>query len=290
MPQFPPGSQFSERFDPTSVVEAEVVDDNWPKWDPVVPRQPIKLDGMAYWESFTHQFRNPNWLTNVGWGILLMFLPIIGPLLFTGYLMRATDSQIRSNGQRDCDFNWDEIEDYLYRGLWAILVNFLVSLIFVPIIWGCFLLIFLAGMSIASLLGVWEQPDAGPKAAAVVSMYGIGFVCMICLNLVQMVFASPLVLRAGLGKDLGRAFDFAWIKDFVRKMWVEMVNSAVFMLFLGLALMPVGLLLCGVGIIPVAILLHIASAHLWYQWYSLYLQRGGKPILMQVPRPKMQRP
>ena len=96
------------------------------------------------------------------------------------------------------------------------------------------------------------------------------------------LLTAPLILRAGLGKDFGRAFNFGWCWDFALKMWPEMILAGIFMFVVSLALMPLGLLMCFIGIYLISPVISFMQSHFWYQWYRIYLERGGEPILMTV--------
>jgi len=259
-----------------------------PGTEPVLPGSSSHLHGLAYWEAIEYQFRSPNWMMNLFWGFLAvlsqMVIPVAGPVLFLGYQFRVTDALIRSNGQSFPDFNWDDVEDYFMRGLWAILAAILVTIVTVPFILGGF---YCGMFGILALLtsGGNNKPEDGPivlSAIIGVAVFLLFFAAIMVVNLVS----SPLMLRAGLGKDFSRAFDFRWVFDFAGRMWGKMVLSTLFLTMMSLVLMPLGLVVCFVGIYASAVILQMAGTHFWYQWYVLYLQAGGEPIYLTLTKPR----
>jgi hypothetical protein len=88
----------------------------------------------------------------------------------------------------------------------------------------------------------------------------------------------PMLLRAGLSQDFGQAFKFAWIKDFLTRMWMELLLTILFLMATGMVVAMLGMLACCIGIIPAAVIIMMASAHLVGQLYAIYLSRGGEPI------------
>jgi hypothetical protein len=78
-----------------------------------------------------------------------------------------------------------------------------------------------------------------------------------------------------LAQDFTAGFDLAWIKDFVAKTWVEVLISALVLILVAHAVI---LCTCFVGLLAVIPLVPLVQAHLWYQFYALYLSRGGTPV------------
>ena len=104
---------------------------------------------------------------------------------------------------------------------------------------------------------------------------------MLAIILLSVVFGlvlMPMMLGAGLGQELGPAFNFTFIKEFVARMWKEMILSSLFLSATAMVLMFIGALFFCVGMYPAMAVMMLANAHLLYQLYALYLARGGMPI------------
>ena len=104
------------------------------------------------------------------------------------------------------------------------------------------------------------------------------------LNVILSLVKTPMLLRAGLTQDLGAAFSKAYTLDFLRKMWLELLLAGLFLAFTSLPLVLLGEACCFIGVFPAIALVVMAEHHLYYQLYTLYLQRGGMAIPLK-PEP-----
>jgi len=223
--------------------------------------------------SFKFVFENPNWLVNALLSFLCQivagFIPIVPQMILMGYQFEVIDNLLETRGTRYPDLNLNRIGDYLGRGVWPFLAMFVVgiawSLVFVP-----FVLI-----SVGCIAGV--AGAAGQDAGTILATIGIVLAVAIGLVLIvlMMLVVTPATLRGGLTQDFGASFDFAWINDFVRKMWVEVLLSTLFLVFASLVAIACT---CGLGYFIVVPLVPFVQAHFWYQFYVLYLARGGTPV------------
>jgi hypothetical protein len=115
----------------------------------------------------------------------------------------------------------------------------------------------------------------GDAAWAVMLLFYLGLYAFLA---VVSFFMIPLLLRAGLIQDFAPAFAPAFAKDFVGKMWVEMLASTLFLWVTSPFVLLAGALVFCVGYLPATVVFLLAQHHLWYQLYELYLRRGGLPI------------
>ena len=122
-------------------------------------------------------------------------------------------------------------------------------------------------------------------------VFVVFFVLMLVLLLLSPLVIMPMSLRAGLMQEFGAAFDFGFVRDFIRRVWVDVLLGQVFLFTTYLVLLPLGLALCCVGIYPLMVLWLFAHTHLVFQLYELYLARGGQeiPLATNAPpvRPEM---
>jgi hypothetical protein len=159
----------------------------------------------------------------------------------------------------------------------------LVILINVLVIGAVVAMLAVATLICAGILG----SAGGDDLAGLLVPIGMlmGGVLAIALIAAASIYMTPMVLKAGLAQDLGAAFDFAWVNDFVRKMWVETLLSSLFMIGSTLALLVVTCFLAAIVIGPIV---PFVSTHFYYQLYSLYLSRGGTPIPLKPRAPVIQ--
>src|SRR5262245_3305784 len=83
---------------------------------------PGPFGGIEYKRMYSYVFENPNWVTNVLLvGVCFLsgtVIPVIGPLLVTGYQCEVVLGLLASRGARYPDFDFNRFTDYLLRGLW----------------------------------------------------------------------------------------------------------------------------------------------------------------------------
>jgi hypothetical protein len=231
------------------------------------------LAQMEYLRSFQYIFENPNWLMNLLWSFLCQLagqvIPILPAMVFMGYQFEAVEELHASRGARYPDFDVNRLMDYLSRGIWPVLVLLMFAFGFVIVFLG----VLVGTMVCTGAMGAAGGDDAAPVLVPVGLALGsiLGLVVVVALA----IYSTPMILRAGLAQDLGAAFDFAWVSDFARKMWVETVLSA---LFLTVSVVALVLLTCGLAGIVLGPMMPFVSTHLYYQLYSIYLSRGGTPV------------
>jgi hypothetical protein len=233
------------------------------------------LSSLQYGEAYTYVFNNPNWGLTLLFGSICQLLPVVGPMVLMGYQFEIIEALQRGGRGGYPDFIFDRFGDYLKRGVWPFLVQLVVSLVV-----GLPLTMFLYVMMFAVTLLACA---AGPRVGPVVACLGIGVSAVVFTGVLVLIgfLTVPLYLRAGLTQDFSEAFRLEFIKDFVRKVWKEMLLGGLFMGVTSIVLAFVGMGVCCVGVYPAAALIMLATAHIYYQLYHLYLSRGGVPILLK---------
>ncbi len=234
--------------------------------------------GLQLGEAYSFVFQNPNWGMNLLLGTVCQLIPVVGPIVFLGYEYELIEALHRDPRRTYPDFDFNRFTNYLTRGLWPFLVALIVSLVLVPVIWLAMAIGFFALASIGAAAG--GNQAAGPAVALVCLLMFVGIILLSCAMSALIV---PVVLRAGLTQDFAAAFNFEFFKDFLRRMWLETLIAAGFIVLTGIPLMLVGMLLCIVGMYPAMTLMLLAQTHLHYQLYELYLERGGQPIPLKEP-------
>jgi hypothetical protein len=220
---------------------------------------PVRGGGsIQYLRAFQYILENPKWLTNILLTALCYLIPIVGPLVGSGYLYEVVESLATRGDRRYPDFDFGRFGKYLMRGLWP----FLMTLIIYLPIW---MVLGVVGIACAFILpNILQHLYAGVE--------------YILLLFVLPLAMMPLWLRTGLSQslDLGATFKFA--PDFFKRVGKEAVIAQLVLAVAGAVLSMVGMALCCVGMFPALAVLVLAYANLYAQLYQLYLQRGGQPI------------
>jgi hypothetical protein len=230
---------------------------------------------MNYLRSYQFLFDSPKWLTNLLAGTLALLVPIVGQMVFLGYQFEILESLHLHGEARYPDFNTNRLSKYLNRGVWPFLVDMVVRLV--------------VGVLLVPVFGVivFVMIIAAEKNKEASGVFFVIFFCfyallIIVVNLLLPLVVTPIVLRAGITQDFGAAFSLEFIKDFVRKMWVEMVLAQLFFMVTGLIVGLIGFMACIVGVYPAAALVSFAQGYILHELYELYLQRGGSEIPLKA--------
>ena len=162
------------------------------------------------------------------------------------------------------------------RGLWPFLVQLVASLVLMPPL----MLLFFVPFFI--LMGIVRNRGDECWTRSWWSALPCGCSFMIPISILPAMILIPMQLRAGLRMDFGVAFNFGWVLDFVKKTWLEMFLSLLFLSFTAMILAVLGIIACYVGLFVVMPLVFLAQAHLLYELYLLFLSRGGEPVAVKL--------
>ena len=220
---------------------------------------------MRYLDAYKYILKSPNWMMNILIGLASGFVPIAGPMVFTGYLLESMEKMLRTGDEKPRDFDVNRLAAYLVRGLWPFLVMMVVSIPFTVLLTCC------GGVSV--LAGFALGGGAGIVLGYLLAFFGI----LVGSFLVSLV-SLPMRIRAGFTLNFGSAFELAFVKDFFRRVGKEVVLVELFIVGSSLVLTIAGLLACCVGIYVVMPVVQFAACHLTYQLLKRYEERGGMPI------------
>lgn len=231
---------------------------------------------MQFFRSYNYIFENPNgWINLLLCGLCLLstaFVPVVGQLVVLGYTIEILQSLMATSGQRYPDFDFNRFSDYLNKSIWPFLVQLVASLLLVPIAFLIFPLVVFVPLSIATAAG----EDAGP--IILIIMIPLIMILSIAIGVTIFMFLTPLILRAMLAQDFKAAWDLGWIKSFIRLMYREMILTGLFLSLSSIALGLLGIATCGIGLLFAQAMIFLASTHLNYQQYMIFLARGGAPV------------
>ena len=229
---------------------------------------------MNYNSSVSDFFKSPKWGMNAMLSAVALIIPLIGPIVLGGWHVTGFWARGDHDDPKDFpDMDFAFFTKYLERGIWPFLVSFVASLVLIPVI-----LILMVPFII--LLAASES-GGGDASGIVYGLLFTGFICIqIALMLIYQIIALPLTLRATLTQDFKQSFNFGFVKDFLSRVWREVLATMVFMFGLGLCTMIIGLLTCYIGFFFAGPLFIFSWHHLQKQLYQLYLARGGKAVPM----------
>jgi len=242
----------------------------------------VSQNRMEYMRSYQYIFENPDWIKTVlflGLLYIAAAIPMVGlviQVLYLGFQFEVIEWLLRTQGRQYPTFDFNRFGDYLGRGIWPFLANLVASFVLFPVIYiGMFAGILVVG-GVVSAAG----EDAGPVIGF--ALGSVLFLAFMAISFPAMFVMVAMILRAGLSQDFASAFQFNWIFDFCKRMWLEMLLAGLFLMATGFVLSLLGLLALCVGLLFTMPLVLLSSAHLLYQLYVVYLSRGGMPVPIKL--------
>ncbi len=240
---------------------------------------------LQYIHSYSFFFESPNWLVNLLLVTAAFFLPIVGPMVLSGYQIEIINALHRSPKSVYPDFDFGRFGEYLSRGIWKFLVDMLSQFLMMPVYFVLYvislMLIFGLGAALAPSPNQ-AGPTMGIIAAIVVPCAML--IAMLVFIAIQVV-TTPVVLKASLSGDAGALFDMRFTIDFLKRTWREMFLEMTWMFVTTPVVGMLGLLLFFIGIYPAMALVQMADAHTTWQLYEIYLAKGGEPITLKIAKP-----
>lgn len=226
-------------------------------------------DSIDYMGAYTKFFEHPDWLNGLLLSSLATIIPLVGGLVVIGYEYDNIARTLTGRGERPySQFTFDRFGEYMMRAVWLFLYSMCWTIAIVPVMLIC---MFVVG-GLASL---------GNDIVGI-----IGVVLGFTLYLVAILFFNfamiPGMLRVALTNDISQGFDFGFIFDFIRKMWVEQILVVLFITISSSIVMSIGALLCCIGMLPAMVITWFAMTQLMMQLYQVYLFRGGKSFEIAV--------
>jgi hypothetical protein len=104
------------------------------------------------------------------------------------------------------------------------------------------------------------------------------FVVILAVSILSVFVTLPAELQAGLGREFNLSRMVAFVKDFNKRVFKEMLVAVLFLVAVAVVAELAGLLLFCVGIYFTIAVVVMAQHHVQFQLYQLYLERGGTPI------------
>jgi hypothetical protein len=235
-----------------------------PAEDDGEPRPTGTGRSIQYMRAYKYVFENPKYLGNLFMMGLCGVIPFVGGLVLGGYLWEVMETLHREGDTSYPAFDFGRFGKNLMRGLWVFVLGLIVS---VPIAILFFVL------SMLGLVAFWILP---PTPAAIVSQLW-QLVLLVGMFLVS-IATIPAAIRVGLSQQLALGETFSFAKDFLQRVGLKLLLAQLFLSVTGGPLLFLSLLCCGLPALVVAPLVCLASVHLWYQLYEVYLDQGGQMV------------
>jgi hypothetical protein len=228
---------------------------------------------MNYGAALTDFFKSPKWMMNLLLGAVCCLIPVVGPLVYMGWLITGFWGREDERPETFPDFDFNFFTKYLERGVWPFVVMLVVSMVMViPMIIVMFVMTF--GMAAASQ---GQVHDNEPPIWLGLGFVGMSVFMIVMIFLMHLILV-PLMLRSCRTQNLSEAFSFSWSKDFIGRMWLDILLSMIVLTLMGMVLMVIGYLMICVGAILVMPLIYFMWFHVEWQLYKVYLSRGGQPV------------
>jgi hypothetical protein len=223
---------------------------------------------MNYMRGFQFIRDREKWLTNVLLGAVCLLIPIIGQIVFVGYMFDVIEALHNDPEHKNYpDFDFNRFTEYLGRGIWPWLTEFLFGLIISIPLTIVGVVIMIAGVALAK----------GEPWGILVG-YAFMFLVVIPLSIFLSIAVWGPELHAGMSRQFqfGPMIEFG--KAFFSKMKKEMLITALVLVGAFLVAMILVVITCYVAAFFVGPVFMYAKHHWLFQMYELYLQRGGTPI------------
>jgi len=226
---------------------------------------------MRYLRSYRFLFDNTCWALNLLAASVCQAVPVVGAMVFTGYALEMIEA-IERGSDRDCPaFERSRLREYLWRGLWPVIVQVIAIIPVLLILW-------IVGMVLVAVIaGEPQRSTTGPRVA----LAALVPLALLALGFISIVMA-PMTLFVGMRQEVnGGMMTFA--HDFLQRVGRETFLAQLFIALTGSSLVLCGAFFMCVPALPALAIVHFAQYHLLAQLYRLYRERGGEPLPARPP-------
>lgn len=222
---------------------------------------------VQYIKPYTYFVSKPSGTTNLLWGSLALFstlvIPLVGQIVLLGYQSDVADDLEHDPDITDHrNFDPNKLGEYLSRGLWPMLMQFLMGM-------GILALVVIAGLAGVLAWRLSEEPLIG---------VAVGGALYVPFMMFGVLISWPMMLHTQLsrGFHLGRAVRFT--SSFLRRLGGQLAVALMVHMIVSIPMTLVGMMMCFVGVFPAAMIQFMAQEHYMMQLYRVFLDEGGDPI------------
>ena len=247
---------------------------------------PADVEGVSVLRGLKAVFESEHWKSNVLLGLVLLLIPIVGPIALGGWMCEAHQRHVRRHPNPFPKIDFGDFGDYIKRGLAPFLTGLIITF---PLLFVIYALMGGTAFAVFAAIAATNEPLVGAAVGLVV-----GVIALFLMMILQ-VPMNAAQTRAELTEELGEALSFGKIMSYSKATFGRVIVKNFIFMWVGLGIVLLGILMCYLGVYPAAVVLQIAAMHLRYQIYADYLARGGEPIPLKQPQPlqseaRMQQP
>ncbi len=233
------------------------------------------VEAPSAMEALKFPFQGRDWVNNLLLGAVFLIIPIVGPIALRGWMTETHQRLLRQHPQPLPKLTFADLAHFLERGVAPFVVELLVMF---PMIFGVYAML---GAGVFVLVMLAE----GGAGAAVLAPLGI----LLALFTIAGLFFGSMALHAAttrveISEDLGASMSPRGVWDFLSRTWKTMFWPTVGFSFGALGLALGGMAMCFLGLYPAIVAIQLASMHLRFQSYRVFLAEGGVPYPMKPAR------
>ena len=236
--------------------------------------------GIRYIEALSFLFSTEDAWPNLGYALLLVIIPIVGPIALLGWQTEILQRLVKRHPRPIPKFDFGDFNAYLTRGVPPFLVNMVIAMPF-GLVFGVGFGLVNGIAGFASATARHASRGAAPDFTILYILLGVGGVGMLLFMPVFAIISYAASTRAELTEDFGETMKLGPLFGYVRATLVTTLLAFFVWGFLSGAVVTVGLVLCFIGVYPASILVRMGGVHLRWQIYEEYLAKGGEPIKLK---------
>jgi hypothetical protein len=225
--------------------------------------------------AFSFVTEDQEWITKILVGGIILLIPIAGPILLLGYMMRLAE-QVSLDHARSLP-TWSNFGDLFMKGLYHFVIT-LVYLLPAFIILGIFICITALGASAVTVDSNTVDSSSSNAAGAMIG----GLSCIVMPLYILLALAGGLLAQVGIARyilagQLSAAFDVAAVVSQLRAqpgLWLLVILVGI----LSSLVASVGLIACGVGVLFTSFYAYCVQGHALGQ-----IVRSMRPGMSDAP-------
>jgi hypothetical protein len=235
-------------------------------WQPLAIPPLHGRPAMKLKAAFRFPFLGEQRWSNLGLVLVCFLIPIVGPIVVVGYGSLVEARLIEDIHAEPPLFDFGRFSDYLRRGV----APFVAGLIMIPV--------FMIGMAPAMMLFLIGIVMGQQSTLAMVLLLAAGIAWYFLVFPVGMALMAPITLKAMVGQNIGGAFEWQFISDYLRRVGLVVIGYTLLMFLLAMLAAPLCLCIPFAGTYMWITLYTFINWHLQTQFYLLYRERGGAPL------------
>lgn len=228
---------------------------------------PLQISALA---AVRFAFSSNVGFGNLMLGLLLLIIPIIGPILLAGWHAETHRRLVRREAPAVRGFEFNEFSNYLMAGLVPFAAQMAVTMV------AMFPMMLAMGIGAALVVPIVADGGGSPVALAVVGL--LAALVMLVVMVFMIVLITAMQVRAELTGNFTRTFDIPAVWRFMGRRWQPILGYSFLLGLIAFPLMLLGLLALFIGIYVVVVGIQFAQVHLRWQIYEADVQAGGEVL------------